>query len=365
MIRLTWVQARTQTVVTAAALVVVAGGLAISGPHLVQLYHSVVGSCQANGDCATATAAYLGNDNALRTWLDILVSVVPGVVGIFWGAPLVAREREAGTYRLAWTQSVTRSRWLAVKLAVVGGFAMAVAGLLSLMVTWWASPLDRAHMTRFVTFDERDLVPVGYAAFAFVLGVAAGLIIRRTVPAMATTLVAFVAIRLAVGHWLRPRLFAPLHQSFALSPTLSSTGIDGVGPGALGTNTLQLGPPNLPNAWITSTQLVDRGGHTLTAQFMNAACPGIGGGGGAGGGGGGIPGGLGFGSSGSHSEVPQAAQDRLTSCIQKVAAHYHEVVAYQPPSRYWPLQWVELAIFVVAALALAGLCLWWIRRRFS
>ena len=71
---------------------------------------------------------------------------MPGIIGIFWGAPLVARELEAGTFRLAWTQSVTRTRWLAVKLGVVGLASMAVAGLLSLMVTWWASPLDRANM---------------------------------------------------------------------------------------------------------------------------------------------------------------------------------------------------------------------------
>ena len=82
----------------------------------------------------------------LRTWLGVLVIVVPGIIGIFWGAPLVARELETGTFRLAWTQSVTRTRWLAVKLAVVGLASMAVAGLLSLMVTWWASPLDRVNV---------------------------------------------------------------------------------------------------------------------------------------------------------------------------------------------------------------------------
>ena len=61
---------------------------------------------------------------------------------MFWGAPLVARELETGTFRLAWTQSVTRTRWLAVKLALVGLASMAVAGLLSLILTWWSSPID-------------------------------------------------------------------------------------------------------------------------------------------------------------------------------------------------------------------------------
>ena len=37
---------------------------------------------------------------------------VPAFIGAFWGAPLLARELEAGTHRLAWTQSITRRRWL-------------------------------------------------------------------------------------------------------------------------------------------------------------------------------------------------------------------------------------------------------------
>ena len=49
-----------------------------------------------------------------------LAYVVPAVIGIFWGAPMIAREIEAGTYRLVWTQSITRTRWLVSKLGVAG-----------------------------------------------------------------------------------------------------------------------------------------------------------------------------------------------------------------------------------------------------
>ena len=174
MIRFTWLQSRTQTAAAFGALAVVAVALAVTGPHLVSLYNSSVANCAAHGDCPSASTAFLRNDGTLRTWLGVLTVVLPGVIGIFWGAPLVARELEAGTFRLAWTQSVTRTRWLAVKLGVIGLASMAVAGLASLMVTWWASPLDRVHMSLFGTFDQRDIVPIGYAAFAFALGVAAG-----------------------------------------------------------------------------------------------------------------------------------------------------------------------------------------------
>ena len=107
---------------------------------------------------------------------------------MFWGAPLVAREFETGTFRLAWTQGVTRTRWLAVKLGLGGLVSMAVAGLLSLMVTWWSSPLDRVHANRLTPWSSGCATssPIGYAAFAFALGVTAGLLFRRMLPAMLT-----------------------------------------------------------------------------------------------------------------------------------------------------------------------------------
>jgi ABC-type transport system involved in multi-copper enzyme maturation permease subunit len=112
---LAWRQARTQIAVALAAAAVVAGA---------------------------ATAAGRG-DSTLRLWLSVLVVVVPCILGVFWGAPLVARELESGSFRLAWTQDVSRVRWLTARLAVSRLAAMAVAGLASWLVTWWASPCDQ------------------------------------------------------------------------------------------------------------------------------------------------------------------------------------------------------------------------------
>src|ERR1039457_6519884 len=245
MIRFTWMQARTQMAVAVGGLAIVAIVLAISGPHLVHLYDTTVATCKAHGDCSSATSEFLKNDRGLQIGLDALVVVIPGIIGLFWGPPLVARELEAGTFRLAWTQSVTRTRWLAAKLGVIGLASMIVAGLLSLMVTWWSSPVDRANMNQFVSFDQRDIVPIGYAAFAFVLGVPAGVLIRRTLPAMVTTLVAFVTARLTFSHWIRPHLFTPVHQDLALNPVSMGYGSTNGDP-----STLMPNPPNIPNAWI-------------------------------------------------------------------------------------------------------------------
>jgi len=37
------------------------------------------------------------------------------------------------------------------------------------------------------------------------------------------------------------------------------------------------------------------------------------------------------------------------------------VVTYQPASRYWTFQWLDVGIFL--ALAALGGCYWWITRR--
>jgi ABC-type transport system involved in multi-copper enzyme maturation permease subunit len=358
MIWLTWRQSRTQLAVAGIGLVIVALALLITGPHLLHLYDTSLASCRANGDCAGANSSFLAQDRGLQLGLDALVIVVPAIIGLFWGAPLVARELEAGTQRLAWTQSVTRVRWVAVKLGALGAASMATAGLLSLAVTWWSSPFDRANMNVFMSFDQRDIVPVGYAAFAFALGCSAGVVIRRILPAMAATLAGFIAVRLVMDYVVRPHLIAPVVRTFALDP--SSTGFGSMNGGPL---TLQPNPPDIPNAWIYSTQIVDKAGHGLPAGLLARTCPRLpvpGAGTGTGRG----PGPLS--ASVSHqAPAPAGVQQVFQECVTKVAKTYHGVLTYQPGSRYWTFQGYELALYLVLAAALAGLCFWWVRHRLA
>jgi hypothetical protein len=324
MIRFSWLQFRAQAAV-------VAGVLALLAVAAAGLLHR--------------------DDGSARLWLGVLVLVAPGLIGMFWGAPLVAREFEDGTFRLAWTQSVTRRRWMAVKLAVVGLASMAAAGLLSLIVTWWSGPLDRVAMNQFATFDQRGIAPIGYAAFAFTLGVLAGALIRRTLPAMFVTLAVFVAVRVTEFSWLRPRLLHPVLLNLALNPSSTGYGQAGTLSVLFGSPTLMPNPPDLPNTWITSLTIVNARGEALTTGELNSACPGIGQGRG-GGSGGGL----------SHTRAPQSVVNRMQECVAKIGTTYHEAVTYQPAGHYWPLQWYELAIFLAVALILAGACLWRIRR---
>jgi len=102
-----------------------------------------------------------------------------------------------------------------VKLALVGLASAAVTGLAVLMIAWWNGPIERLSGVRFMPndFGESGVVPLAYAAFAFALGVACGVFIRRTLPAMAATLVGFIGVRIGATFWVRPHLMAPIRKS--------------------------------------------------------------------------------------------------------------------------------------------------------
>ena len=161
--------------------------VAVTGLHLHRAY-TASGIVGCTGDvCDSIINAFLRRDLFLQTLLsNVLMLLLPALIGVFWAAPLVARELETGTYRLVWTQSVPRTRWLTAKLAVAGLAGLVATGVLTVLVTWWYGPIDEVNSNQFspAVFGGRDLVPVGYAAFAFGLGVLAGVVSRRTLTAM-------------------------------------------------------------------------------------------------------------------------------------------------------------------------------------
>jgi len=347
MIWLTWRQFRAQAIVAAAALAVIAIALAVTGAHLAHLYDiSGIAACQAHSDCGTLTNGFMNQVKASPTYKALydggvaILYAVPAIIGVFWGAPLVTREIEAGTFRLAWNQSVTRTRWLVVKLGLIGLAAMATAGLLSLMIGWWASPVDHAlalpqgrngtsGINRFapLLFGARGITPLGYAAFAFALGVTIGVLIRRTVPAMAVTLAAFIGVLITISLWIRPHLITPLHAISALNAANIEGVTSGTGSGSPMTVTAAVHLPGA--AWVLSNQSITASGHVFTGPATKACTTGS-----------------------------------IQQCNAHIGSlHLRQLVTYQPAVRYWAFQWYETAIFLALALALAGFCVWWIRRR--
>lgn len=139
----------------------------------------------------------------------ILFVFAPLLVGLFWGAPLVAREVEHGTHRLVWTQGLSRRRWALTKFAFVGATAVVISVVYGLGLSWWMAPLNiTGSRLGFVSFDMQGVVPIGYTLFAVALGVFAGTFLHRVLPAMGATLGIFLAVRVAVAALARPRYMA-------------------------------------------------------------------------------------------------------------------------------------------------------------
>jgi hypothetical protein len=286
MIWLTWRQSRAQTITAMTALAALAIALVITGPHLADLYNSsgLVG-CRRQIGCGNAASTFINElasgtlDGFLFNLCIGVLYLAPALIGVFWGAPLITRELEANTFRLAWTQSVTRSRWIAVKLGAIGLATMATAGLLSLITSWWAGPVDRAlplaggdvgkGLGAFGTlspllFGARGIAAVGYAAFAFALGVTAGVLIRRTLSAMAVTAGCFAFVQLAWPDWIRPHLITPLTNIVPIIPAKISSIM-------INANSMRVSAGvNLPGAWILSRRAI-----TPTGRTSPGRCPGL------------------------------------------------------------------------------------------
>src|SRR6185369_4964630 len=112
-------QFRTSAWTAVAGLATVAVVVLATRPPLARAAATAARACGSEPHCPALTAFAV--DNTLtRFAAGLVVIVVPALIGAFWGAPLIAREFEAGTHRLVWTQSISRNRWLAGKLAVVG-----------------------------------------------------------------------------------------------------------------------------------------------------------------------------------------------------------------------------------------------------
>jgi ABC-type transport system involved in multi-copper enzyme maturation permease subunit len=334
MIWLTWRQFRTQAWAGVAILVVVAAALAATAPGLYDLYdRSGLAACTTDcGGIADTFKAEVSRSAAGALYLGAtaLMFLLPALIGVFWGAPLVARELETGTHRLVWSQTVTRERWLAVKLAGVGLGTMLVAGLISLAVTWWAGPIDEVSEGRItpLLFAARGIVPLGYAAFAFIVGVLVGLLTRRTVLAMAVTLLLVALVQVAMPTFVRPAISSPVHTMSAFDPDrIRELGIHG-------DNSISvfLRPP-VDGAWTVENRTVDTSGAEFTGPVDTTKC-GMDAGGG-----------------------PRACEAWLGSLGLR------QDITYVPAERFWTLQWRELGVFAGMTALLALFCVWWIRRR--
>lgn len=309
-----WRLQRTETFVTAVVLAALAIVLVPQGLHMASAFASGgLAACTAakTPACGLVVSTFLERFSFVRGVLDWL-RLVPGVIGVLLAAPLVL-ELENGTYRMAWTQSVTRGRLVTARLAVAGTSALLAAGAFAVLVTWSRGPLDRlvGRMDSSV-FDTEGIAPVGWALFALGLAFAIGVLSRRTGASLVAGFAAWVGCRIWIDTEIRPHYVQPVTRRWALGG----------------------GPANLNRDIVLSEHLVDAAGRRFTATpRIVAACSPLRGGG-----------------AGS-----------VDGCLQRHGAAFLQAI-YQPAGRFWLFQGIETTLFAGVGLTLIALAAFWLRR---
>lgn len=330
-----WRQHRKQYIIFGIVLAVFAAVLIPTGVHFWHTYQHALSTCASyatpsdpQGQCDQLPDLLFQGDGAIFDGVVLSAFALPALLGMFIGSPLLAREYEEGTNKLAWTQGTARRKWLTVKLAWALGFALLYGVALTALVTWWSRTPDALYQNRFPQghFETQGLMPVAYSIFFTVIGFTAGAWFRKTLVAIGITLGVFALCLVSFAQWIRPHYMTPV--------TVTAP----VGPDALDSK--------IPTgAWMLSRDIVDKSGRAFdsftpasmppqcqqTLQNMRAnKAAGI---------------------------VTQTAgkpgDDPLNDCLN--AAGYHQAAVYQPGYRYWDFQRIEAGIYLgMAAVATAA-----------
>ena len=336
MIWQTWRQHRAEAALGAALLAAMIAALVVIGRGAHDLARQLgVPGCAQSG-CGSALEELHKHYHWLPPVTGSLITV-PLLVGMFWAAPLVSREYESGTHRLVWTQSISRLRWITTKIAIIAAVTSGAAALLGFVAAWALDPLAPAFGTRFNStwYDITGVVPVACMLFAFAAGVAASALVRRTIPAMATTLVVYAAARIPV-HFFRRNLWPTVDHTVAYPLSALLRDPDGDHAPAVGLS---------PNDWILSTMRLDPTGNPIgnlnNRGVLITYCPDL------------PPrGDIGAG-------AIQACQAKVNGLSMKDVSRYH------PASQFWSIQLVETLLFVTFAVVLAAAAILAVVRRRS
>ena len=321
---LVWRQYRVQAAIAFALLAAVAAVIIADGIQIASHWHSTIAACAGNSTCLLQASPLV---NGVVSDLPYLSMIVPVVLGLLWGASLVAHELEARTSDFAWTQSVTRMRWLTAKAGALLLVAAACGGVTAALITWWSGPINAKFASAFTPgqFDTQGIVPIGYALFAMALGIAAGTAARRTLPATAVVLGGFIGLRLVISNFLRPHYMAAITTYYHVTGSFT--------------------PPG--QAWILAQGGLSPTGRVVAEGWgdlypaLPAVCRSL------------LP--------GSPTSKSGSSESAVFSCMQ--AHGWRGFATYQPSSRYWPFQGIETGIYILLAAVLIAATFAVIRRR--
>jgi hypothetical protein len=287
---------------------VFAAWLVIRGLQL----HSIVGaarSCRRPYTPACyAVQARIGSPTA--TAGPILANLLPLVVGMFVGAPMFARDFEEGSQRFALTQGTGRIRWVASRLALTAAICLPLASLVGLLGWWLLAPYrGPAFYGGGPWAGGRELMTVtpvlltGWTLLGLAIGVTLGMLLRRTVRAIAATGTLLAVLMVFAVLQLRPLLLS-------IDPVRVR-------------NTSPLG------TYTVTTYFTGPDGHILSTAALNQLV----------------------------AHIPPKVAAANSELTWYAARHVYFWLAYQPASRYWLFQFAELGVLVLVSALLVALTL--------
>jgi hypothetical protein len=318
----------------AGAVVAIVSGLSIRTAYNSYIGHHCTSSWAASA-CSAAANQFSGYKEGP---VPIALHVFPVLIGVFLGAPLLAREIEAGTFRFAWTQQAGRTRWLLVNLLLLGLAVIVICVLVGALATWWLHPFDVAGVSSRWQAGEFDVAPAalaGWGLLAFAAGVLAGALVKRTVPAMAVTAVAVTAMLGLFWFKLDYLVLSVAASTASANPIGLASGLVGPGPAAINAWALA-GSGQANGGWLVRGWFTQAGGHPMTARTYQRVT----------------------------GTLLSSDGRQIPDPMRWLAAHHDAfLVAYQPGGRFWAFQLGTAAALLLLALALATAAVAVIRRR--
>jgi len=334
-----WRQHRKHFIIFGILLALFAALLIPTGSNFWHQYQHALATCAQNPNtpsCSDLTSSLFTSsaDGFIRIASVLGTLGLPILVGLFIGSPLIAKEYEEGTNKLVWTQSVSRRKWLSVKLAWALGFALLYGIALAFLITWWSRTLNAMTHYRFTQghFETQGLMPVAYSVFFTAIGFMTGAWFRKTLVSFAVTFGVFVVCMASFANWIRPHYMTPV--------TITSQ----VGPGVI--------DREIPDgAWVLKRgDLVSKNGKEVEFDIPNfpAECqkytldirvP-----------------------NGGHvAKVKASGVDPVIECLNRYG--FHQVAKYQPSYRYWGFQEIESGIYLGMTVLAVGATYWLVLRR--
>ena len=329
---LTWLGA----VLLALGATMLVAGIQLHRLYAVEIRHGCLGPSAWSHVCRPLQNTFgFGWPQSYTGLVTLVMQAIPVIIGVFLGAPLLAREYTAGTVRFAWTQSIGRTRWAVATLGLLGAAIAAVTCLLGLLTQWSVQPVA-AQTSRLADrwepgiFGSTVLTAPAAALLAFAIGVLAGALLRRAVAAMAVT--AACAITVAnltynrLHYWLLGQgTELTRDQAFGAAPNVGD-----LSGGVLTIHeTVGHSTPGPAGAWLDQGWYTSASGHRLGDGAVNHLL------------------------------------NKYTGTGPAWLTRLHDTfwVAYQPGSRYWLFQLILAGGTLLAAVALAAATIALIRHR--